>query len=336
MARGAQAGVGATHRERRPVIEARDLVKRYGTLTAVDHLSLVVYEGEIFGLLGPNGAGKTTTILMLLGLTEPTEGSAQVLGFDSTRDPLPVKRRAGYLPENVGFYEDLSGRENLRYTAALNSIAQAEAEERIKEVLEIVGLTAAADRKAGTYSRGMSQRLGIADVLVKKPSMIIMDEPTVGIDPEGTQQMLELTLRLSREEGITILLSSHLLHQVQAICDRVGIFVRGRLVALGRVEELGAQILAGEPYLIEVGAAPDEGLEELLRSVPAVEAVEKDTVYLVARCRGDARHELAERVIASGRRLEHLRLRGWSLDDIYLRYFREEEERDARAVARPA
>ena len=214
-------------------IATEGLTKRYGDLVAVDDLTLNIGHGEVFGLLGPNGAGKTTTILMLLGLTEPTAGRATVAGLDPRRDPLAVKARVGYMPDEVGFYEDLTARQNLRYTAELNRIPRPAAAGRIDRVLDDVGLTDAAEQKVGEYSRGMRQRLGLADALVKDPSILILDEPTVNIDPEGVRDLLLMVERLRTEQGVTIVLSSHLLHQVQQVCDRIGIFVKGRLVASG-------------------------------------------------------------------------------------------------------
>src|SRR5688500_5378966 len=157
-------------------IRTKGLTKRYGDFTAVDNLDLTVRHGEVFGLLGPNGAGKTTTILMLLGLSEPTEGGARVLDLDPARNPLAVKRQVGYLPDNVGFYGGMTGRHNLRYTAKLNGIEKKLTEERIDQLLARVGLSDAADNRVDTYSRGMRQRLGLADVLVKGPSIVILDE----------------------------------------------------------------------------------------------------------------------------------------------------------------
>ncbi|HZK67851.1 MAG TPA: ABC transporter ATP-binding protein [Chloroflexota bacterium] len=305
-------------------IEAVDLTKRYGELTAVDALNLRIMEGEIFGLLGPNGAGKTTTILMLLGLTEPTSGSARVLGHNSTLEPLAVKGMVGYLPENVGFYEDLTAMENLLYTADLNRISQKEAVPRIEELLVRVGLGDVVDKGVGKFSRGMRQRLGIADVLVKRPRMVILDEPTLGIDPDGVKQMLELIVHMSRHDRITVLLSSHLLHQVQQICNRVGIFVKGKMVAEGPVEKLGHQIMGGEPVVIEVEASPvDEQLIDGLRKIKGVVAVERIEGNLVLHCARDVRGEIARHVVSSGATLNQLRLRGHVLEEIYLRYFRE-------------
>jgi ABC-2 type transport system ATP-binding protein len=230
-----------------PLIEARQLTKRYGSFTAVDHLDLRVRRGEVFGLLGPNGAGKTTTILMLLGLTEPSAGTARVLGMDPARQPLEVKRQVGYLPDAVGFYDRMTARENLRYTARLNGLNADASMPLIDELLDRVGLTGARDQAAGTFSRGMRQRLGIADALLKDPAVLILDEPTMAIDPEGVAEILGLIEELVRERSLGVLLSSHLLTQAEGLCDRVGIFLGGRMVAEGTVAELARR--AGDAAL---------------------------------------------------------------------------------------
>lgn len=226
-----------------PVIETRELTKRYGGQVAVDRLNLQVTRGEIFGFLGPNGAGKTTTFLMLLGLSEPTTGSARVCGFDPTREPLQVKRVVGYLPENVGFYDDMTAIQNLRYVARLNGIRDGALQGKIAEVLDRVGLLAEGEKRVGAYSRGMRQRLGIAEVLMKNPQVVFLDEPTLGLDPDGTLKMLEMIRGLSRERGITVFFSSHQLDQVQRISDRVGIMLQGNLVGVGPMDELAKQKL---------------------------------------------------------------------------------------------
>ena len=230
-----------------PLIETHGLTKRYGTFTAVDGLDLRVERGQVFGLLGPNGAGKTTTILMLLGLTEPSAGTAEVLGLDPARHPLEVKSRVGYLPDAVGFYDRLSARHNLRYTARLNGMDADASMPLIDELLARVGLADAADQTAGTFSRGMRQRLGIADALLKDPAILILDEPTMAIDPAGVVEILELIERLVRERQLGVLLSSHLLTQAEGICDRVGIFLGGRMIAEGTPHELATR--AGDPAL---------------------------------------------------------------------------------------
>ncbi len=239
--------------ERQPIIETQELTKRYDTQIAVDRLTLQIREGEVFGFLGPNGAGKTTTLLMFLGLTEPTSGKVRICGFDPRREPLRVKEKVGFLPENVGFYDDMDARDNLRYVARLNRIPDEISARSIEELLIVVGLFEEAGKKVGLYSKGMRQRLGIAEVLVKEPKIIFLDEPTIGLDPDGTNRMLDLVQSLSREKNITVFLSSHLLDQVQRICDRVGIMIKGHLVAVGPIQELARDKLGidRERYTLE-------------------------------------------------------------------------------------
>ncbi len=239
--------------ERQIIIGAEGLTKKYGTQVAVNNLTLEIGEGEVFGFLGPNGAGKTTTLLMFLGLTEPTSGKVRVVGFDPTREPLRIKEKVGYLPENVGFYDDMDARQNLRFIARLNRIPDGVSDKKIDELLGLVGLFEEAKKKVGTYSKGMRQRLGIAEVLIKEPKLIFLDEPTIGLDPDGTNRMLDLIYSLSREKNITIFLSSHLLDQVQRICDRVGIMIKGNLVAIGPIQELAEKKLGidKEHYTLE-------------------------------------------------------------------------------------
>ena len=260
--------------EEEMMIRTEHLSKSYGEKEAVCDLTLEIRRGEIFGLLGPNGAGKTTTTLMLLGLTEPTGGSAYIDGKDCARQAIDVKRMVGYLPDNVGFYSDMTGRENLRFTGQLNGLPSDVTDRRMEELLEKVGMTEAADQKAGTYSRGMRQRLGIADVLMKDPKVVIMDEPTLGIDPEGMRELMTLIRSLAEDDKRTILISSHQLYQIQQICDRVGLFVDGRLIACGRIDELAGQMRREGHYALEAAAFPDDsGFEELLRSLGNVEQV---------------------------------------------------------------
>jgi ABC-2 type transport system ATP-binding protein len=226
-----------------PVIETQKLTKRYGTTTAVDELSLTIKAGEIFGFLGPNGSGKTTTLLMLLGLTEATSGSAQVAGFNPTKEATKVKRMVGYIPENIGFYEDMNGIENLRFIARLNSIPDAISTPKIDEALERVGLKDDAFKKVAAFSRGMRQRLAIAEILVKEPQIAFLDEPTLGLDPEGTNLIIDHIQALSRESNMTILLSSHDLTQVQKIADRIGIMIKGTMIASGGLDQLAKEKL---------------------------------------------------------------------------------------------
>jgi ABC-2 type transport system ATP-binding protein len=329
MAAGTADGATGRSGAGAPAIRTRGLTKRYGEFTAVDRLDLEVWPGEIFGLLGPNGAGKTTTILMLLGLSEPSEGHAEVAGLDPTRQPLEVKRRVGYMPDNVGFYGTLTGRQNLWYTARLNGLREDEARARIDGLLEQVGLTEAADGRVDTYSRGMRQRLGIADALVKEPEILILDEPTVAIDPEGVADVLALVRFLAHDRGVALLLSSHLLHQVQSVCDRVGIFVEGRMVAQGPMDELAERLSAGS-IVLEVGAGEagdGEDAATIIRSVSGVESVEpegRDPGMWVVTATTDVRSDIAGALQRAGIPVWHLRRRGQELDDLYRRYFHQE------------
>ena len=311
-----------------PVIEARNLTKRYGARVAVDDLSFEVRPGEVFGLLGPNGAGKTTTVLMLLGLTEPTSGEARVVGVDPVRDPLEVKRHVGYMPDTVGFYDGLSARENLAYVARLNRIPRAVAAARIGDLLTQVGLADVAEQKVDTFSRGMRQRLGVADALLKDPSVLILDEPTASLDPEGVVELLALIERIALERQIAVLLSSHLLDQVQAICHRVGIFYQGRLIAVGSVRDLATEGSRSED-IVEVGVqaadgrpATAEAVTASLRGAPGVAAVAPDPEapgrFVVSGAPGIA-GGLAATLAAAGLRPVHLRTREERLDAIYTR-----------------
>ncbi len=326
-----------------PVIQLKNLSKTYGDFTAVDRLNLNIYPGEIYGLLGPNGAGKTTTILMMLGLSEPASGEAFVCGIDATRNPMQVKRKVGYMPDDVGFYEDRSALDNLVYTARLNRIPEAEARSRALLLLERVGLAEAAHKRAGTFSRGMRQRLGLADVLIKNPQVIILDEPTLGIDPEGVRELLALIRDLSRNEGLTVLLSSHHLHQVQQICDRVGLFVQGKLIASGDIDTLSRQLDGAPTYRIELDVSPwGETLEDALRGVEGVTDVrlkpgdsladsarqDADGVTAIVSGATDMTAALTKAVIASGASLLGVRPLRYGLDDIYHRYFEGGETRE--------
>ncbi len=231
----------------------RDLTKRFGECLAVDRVSFQVMEGEIFGFLGPNGAGKSTTLLMLLGLSVPTGGSAEVCGLEPTRKAIDVKRIVGYLPENVGFYNDMDAVQSLAYIADLNSMGKTMVRDKIDEVLTTVGLTADARKKVGAYSRGMRQRLGVAEVLLKDPKVLFLDEPTLGLDPDGAMRLIELIQSLNQKRNITVLLSSHHLQQVQKISHRVGIMLKGKMVAEGSVDALAREKfgVGEEQYTLE-------------------------------------------------------------------------------------
>jgi len=304
-------------------IETNDLTKNYDGVTVVDHLNFHVKENEIFGLLGPNGAGKTTTILMLLGLTEPASGTAQVYSFNPTREPLKVKRIVGYLPEDVGFYDNLTARENLKFIAELNNISLAETARRIDEVLGMVGLADDKDMVVGKFSRGMRQRLGIADVLIKEPKLVILDEPTSGLDPKGINQLLDLVAHLPKM-GTTVLLSSHQLYQVQRVCQSIGILAKGKMVIEGSIDKLGREALAGGRYTIEVETAePSVELIDILKKIKGVVKVESKDNVLSINTDSDLRSKIAKAVVDSNASLVQMKVHEFSLDDIYMKYFKE-------------
>ena len=239
--------------EGQSIIEMKDLSKVYNHHKAVDQVSFHIEEGEVFGFLGPNGAGKTTTLLMLMGLTRPTGGWARVCGLDPVRQAKEVKTQVGYLPENVGFYGDLDAVQCLEYIADLNGLARSEAGDKIRDVLKVVGLKETMGKKVGTFSRGMRQRLGVAEVLLKDPKLMFLDEPTLGLDPDGAIRLMDLIQSLNQERKMTVLLSSHNLYQVQKISHRVGIMIGGKMVAEGSIESLGKEKLGveGEAYSLE-------------------------------------------------------------------------------------
>jgi ABC-2 type transport system ATP-binding protein len=306
------------------VIRAAGLTKRYGDTLAVDHIDLAVNAGEIVGILGPNGSGKTTTILMLLGLTEPTGGRAEVAGFDPLREPLEVKRRVGYLPDQVGFYDGLSARDNLAYTARLAGLPRHEIDARFAAALQRVGLADVGRARVGTFSQGMRQRLGLAEILMKRPSIAILDEPTTALDPHSTQEFLEM-IRGLRADGTAVLLSSHHLDQVQSVCDRVALFNRGRIALSGSVTELAGQVLGGG-HVIDVEARGTR-LAELLAAVPGVVRVQplaptQDSARYRVDCQRDLRADIARR-LAPEVELLGIHFAAPSLTEVYNRYFDE-------------
>lgn len=308
-----------------PIIQIKDLSKCYGSTKAVDGLSLDIYQGEIFGLLGPNGAGKTTTILMLLGLTEPSEGSVHVCGYQSTNNPIAVKRRVGYMPDSLGFYDQMTALDNLMYIARLNGLEDKEGLSRALEVLETVGLTADKDKKTGAYSRGMKQRLGLAEVLIKKPEVIILDEPTLGIDPRGVKDFLNLIKSLSREQGITVLLSSHHLHHVQQVCDRVGLFVKGKLLAQGNIDSLSKALFGHEGYVISIKVDQEIpqpwALNSELMQWDDLDKINIDGKMLEFICSKDLTAVLVRFLVNAGYGILSVQQKDYGLDDIYEKYF---------------
>jgi len=246
-------------------VEARDLVKRYGDLTAVDHVNLTVARGDVFGYLGPNGAGKTTSLRMLLGLIRPTEGSARLFGRDPLVDGARALDHVAGFVEGPRFYPYLSARRNLRILADYDG---GDGRKRIDEVLDLVELRERANDRVGGYSHGMRQRLGIAASLLRQPRLLLLDEPTTGLDPAGMRDMRDLVRRLA-SEGITVLLSSHLLGEVEELCNRVAIIRRGRIIYEGSLGDL----LAGAASGYRLQTPEPERARTLLLAQPGVEGL---------------------------------------------------------------
>ena len=253
-----------------PAIRVSDVSKIFPTpfrrrrVIALQHLNLEIAPGEIYGLLGPNGSGKSTTLKIILGLIQPTRGSVRVFGHDNST--VAVRRDIGFLPENAYFHKFLTGTETLRFHARLSGLESRESKSRIAELLETVGLTRAADARLGTYSKGMLQRIGLAQALIHRPKILVLDEPTAAVDPAGSRDIQNLIASL-KKTGTTILLSSHLLTQVQEVCDRVGILHRGKLIREGRLEDLLA--IENQTEFIVENATP-EFLDQLERQIASV------------------------------------------------------------------
>ncbi len=302
-------------------IETSDLTKRYGSITAVNRLNLKVKRGEIFGYLGHNGSGKTTTIMMLCGLVEPTQGSATVAGFDVQREVLEVKKRIGFLPENASYYGNLTARQNLEFFGELAGLAKRERKEKSEELLNLVGLGEWKDVKVGRFSKGMQQRLGIAQALIRDPEVLFLDEPTSGLDPQGTGDIRNLILKLGREEGKTIFLSSHLLAEVKQLCDRVGILKRGKLIAIGSVRELARQLNQDNLIKIELEVDSIDAALRAVRNISGINKVIKEDGKIIIRAERDIRREVFHAVSGSGLEILSLKLVEPSLEEVFLKAY---------------
>ena len=309
---------------KQPIVETIDLTKTYDNTTVVDRLNLRIEEGDIFGFLGPNGAGKTTTILMLLGLTEPTSGTARICGYNSTREPLQVKRLTGYIPEKVGFYEDLPAGYNLTYTGRLNGFPEKVVAKRVSEALDIVGLSESADQMVREFSRGMKQRLAIADMLVKMPKVAILDEPTSGIDPQGIVHMLDLIAKIAKEKKMTVIMSSHQLYQVQRICKHVGILSQGKLVTEGSLDQMEREAPGGGRFRIEIKLVEiTSALIDCIKRIKGVASVERREDSLLVSCSEDLRAQIAKAIVEANGLLVEMKIQSFTLEDIYMKHLKE-------------
>jgi ABC-2 type transport system ATP-binding protein len=310
------------------VIETYGLTKVYksggGMIVAVDKLDFTVEKSSIFGLLGPNGAGKTTLLMMLTGLILPTSGSGKVLGYDIVRESREIRRRVGFLPEGFGFYEHLTAEQNLEYIAALNDIPKLERRKRIEDILALVGLYEVKDRKVSGFSRGMKQRLGIAQALLKDPELLMLDEPTAGLDPEGSKAFKDLVSKLSKE-GKTVVLSTHLLFEVGPLCDSIAIINRGRIVVQGRVRDLVSRLMEEEGYKIHVEVRGDAGkLATALSGMDYVKSVRMGVDGIHIDSTKDIRVDVVKLASELGLEISSLRVEEPSLEDLFIRYYKGE------------
>ncbi len=304
------------------MIQVEGLTKDYGPRRAIDHLNFHAEKGEILGFLGPNGAGKTTTMRILTGYMPPTEGSAQVAGFDVVEQSLEVRRRVGYLPENVPLYADMTIYEYLKFMADLRHLA--DAEERVAEALVQIHLLDRADSYISSLSKGMRQRVGLAQALLHQPEVLILDEPTIGLDPAHIIEVRKLIQELGRER--TILLSTHILSEAQQICDRVLIINKGKIVAEDSPDQLQARLTGAQRVSLRV-AGDSDGLKALIARVAGVTQIEEkaDGEFEFATTPGlDARPEVARAVVNAGYDLLEMHPIGMSLEEIFLQLTRDE------------
>ncbi len=300
------------------MIRTENLTKVYNGKTAVDGLDLEVGEGEIFGFLGPNGAGKSTTILMLTGMIEPTSGRCLVDGIEVAKDPLKVKGIIGYLPEDVGFYGNMTGEQNLDYFARFYGMDANTRKERIAELLNLVHLDGVT-QKAGEYSRGMKQRLGLAQALINDPKVLFLDEPTANLDPEGVREYRDLVEHLAGE-GKTIFVSSHILSEVREVCRTVGLLAKGRLVAQGTLDEVARTLASPESDAVRIVVETRERLPEL--EDPEIIGVERNGTRAVVRAKADIRDRLAETLTLEGLHIREMRIEEPDIEDVFMAAYR--------------
>jgi ABC-2 type transport system ATP-binding protein len=308
------------------IVETSELTKIYGKFAAVDKLVMEVKKGEIFGFLGPNGAGKTTTILMLMGLSVPTSGTAKVAGYDIIEQSREIRRVASILPEYSSLYGDLTAFENLDYIGRLNDMPRDERENRIHDVLKIVRMSDWVDAKYESFSRGMKQRIGIASTMMKNPEIIFLDEPTLGLDPLGTREIRELILDLKNKQGLTIVLTSHILNEVQATCDRIGILNQGRLVLQETMSNLNNIMTGAEDRRVEFKLT--EITPELIKEIEALDGVksvrqENGRMYVYGSVDSDL--EVSKKIVEHGSNILLMRPREYTLEEIFLKYYQQEE-----------
>ena len=305
-------------------IEVHNLSKRFGDVVAVDRLGLSVKKGTVFGFLGPNGHGKTTTIKMLVGLIRPSGGTARVAGHDVLEESMAVRRSIGYVAENQGFYKLMTAAETLDYVGKLLDMPTNERQRRSAELLDQVGLTDRKDSYVGTFSKGMKQRLAIAQALLAEPEVLFLDEPAIGLDPMGAKEVRDLIIGLKKDRNVTIFMSSHILSEVEAVCDEVGIISHGRLLAQDSVENL-RRTIGGDGRLEIVLAQPNEGVVAALQRMGCIQDIEIEGQRLMVYTtnKDEVRPQIAETIFKNGGRLLFFGTREASLEEVLLRVVEE-------------
>ena len=309
------------------MIEVENLTKFYGSVPALRHVSFKVDQGEIVGFLGPNGAGKTTTMRIITSFMPPTSGTARVAGLDCQEQSLEVRAKIGYLPENVPLYRDMTIRRFLTFVASAKRVPRANFQQEIDRVMEICGITSEAHRIIAHLSKGYRQRIGIAQALINDPPILILDEPTIGLDPTQIVEIRALITQLGKER--TIILSSHILPEVSQICQRILIINKGQIVAIDTPSNLTAQLQSNLQVYLEVEGPGSEIVENLggMQGVLEIKPTNDPGAYLVETIRGhDLRPELARTVVERGWQLRELRLQDLSLEDIFMQVVTDETE----------
>ncbi|OYR44127.1 ABC transporter ATP-binding protein [Halorubrum sp. Eb13] len=302
------------HRSDGIAIELVGLSKQYGDVTALNNVSLTVREGEIFGFLGPNGAGKSTTIDILLDFVRPSAGTATVLGDDAQTESLAVRQAVGVLPDGYHLYDRLTARQHLEF-----AIASKESDDDPIELLERVGIADAADRKAGGFSKGMKQRLVLAMALAGSPELLILDEPSTGLDPNGAREMREI-IRAERDRGATVFFSSHILEQVEAVCDRVGILRNGELVAVDTIDALRDALGTDTRLVLTVESVTDD-MVDAVATLPDVTGVHADSeTRVTVMCAPDAKTAVIHAVEAAGGTVVDFDVEETSLEEMFAAY----------------
>jgi len=301
------------------------LTRQFGEMVAVDHLTLEVHAGEVFGFLGHNGAGKTTTVRMLNGVLAPTSGTARVLGMEPMVEGPALRRRTGVLTETPALDERLTGRENLEIFAALYGVPRYEIAARVKELMEVFDLESRGEEKAGDYSKGMQQRLALARALLHRPELLFLDEPTSGLDPVAARQVHNMILHLSHDEYCTIFLCTHDLAEAQDLCDRVAILEHGKVVALGTAGELADRFGGGQRLELQVGAGDEATTLRLLKEAPGISAHRRDGTIVASGAEREAIPGLITSLASAGVRIYRVVAQESSLEDIYFAIHGEKE-----------